>query len=69
MTNRAQFRTLTRLTLAAVLAVGTSACVAIYRDHGYFPPQDADALIDMCHAADVRVPAEILRRFVTRYIG
>ena len=45
MTNRAQFRTLTRLTLAAVLAVDTSACVAIYRDHGYVPnPEDLAAI-------------------------
>jgi GMP synthase (glutamine-hydrolysing) len=41
--------------------------IRVYRDHGYFPPEDADRLIAVCHAADVTVPAEILRRFVRRY--
>lgn len=41
--------------------------IRIYRDHGYFPPEDADRLIALCHAADVTVPGEILRRFVERY--
>lgn len=43
--------------------------IRIYSGHGYFPPEDADNLIDMCHAADVRIPGEILRRFVARYAG
>lgn len=41
--------------------------IRIYRNHGYFRPEDADRLIDQCHAADVRVPGEILRRFAARY--
>jgi GMP synthase (glutamine-hydrolysing) len=41
--------------------------IHIYRDHGYFPPEDADRLIEICHAADVTVPGDILRRFVARY--
>jgi len=41
--------------------------IHIYKDHGYFPPAQADQLIDMCHGADVTVPGEILRRFVARY--
>lgn len=41
--------------------------IRIYRNHGYFPPDQADALIAICHAADVRVPGEILRRFAARY--
>lgn len=41
--------------------------IHIYRDHGYFPPQDADRLIAVCHAANVTVPREILRRFAARY--
>ncbi|WP_299659498.1 glutamine amidotransferase [uncultured Ruegeria sp.] len=41
--------------------------IHIYKDHGYFPPDDAQKLIDMCHAADVTQPGEILRRFARRY--
>lgn len=41
--------------------------IRIYRNHGYFPPERADELIDICHAADVTVPGEILRRFAARY--
>ena len=41
--------------------------IRIYRNHGYFPPEQADALIETCHAASVSVPGEILRRFARRY--
>lgn len=41
--------------------------IRIYKDHGYFPPDQADELIDICHSATVTVPGEILRRFVARY--
>ena len=41
--------------------------IRIYRDRGYFPPEDADRLITLCREADVRVPARILSRFVERY--
>ena len=41
--------------------------INIYKDHGYFPPEDAQRLIDICHAADVTQPGEILRRFAERY--
>ncbi len=41
--------------------------IQIYRNHGYFPPEDADRLIEACHAANVTVPGEILRRFAERY--
>lgn len=41
--------------------------IRIYKDHGYFPPEASDDLIATCHAADVTVPGEILRRFVVRY--
>lgn len=43
------------------------ARIRIYRNHGYFPPETADALIDMCHSADVTQPEIILQRFVHRY--
>ncbi|WP_424984529.1 glutamine amidotransferase [Microbulbifer sp. S227A] len=41
--------------------------IRIYRNHGYFPPDQADALIQTCHAAEVTVPGEILLRFAQRY--
>ncbi|MGX9357196.1 glutamine amidotransferase [Roseobacteraceae bacterium S113] len=41
--------------------------ILIYKDRGYFPPDDAERLIEMCHAAQVEVPRHILRRFVERY--
>ena len=41
--------------------------IRIYRNHGYFPPEDADRLIAMCRAADVHAPEKILRNFVARY--
>lgn len=43
------------------------ARIRIYRNHGYFPPDTANDLIAMCHAADVTQPEIILRRFVERY--
>ena len=41
--------------------------IRIYRNHGYFPPEQADDLIALCHASNVTVPGEILRRFAARY--
>jgi GMP synthase (glutamine-hydrolysing) len=41
--------------------------IRIYRDKGYFPPEDADRLTAACHAADVSAPARILANFVTSY--
>lgn len=41
--------------------------INIYKHHGYFPPEDAQTLIDICNSADVTQPGEILRRFVQRY--
>ena len=41
--------------------------IRIYRNHGYFPPETADDLIAACHAAQVTVPGQILRRFAERY--
>ncbi len=43
--------------------------IRIYRHKGYFAPDEADDLIAMCHASDVTVPPDILRRFVARYGG
>jgi GMP synthase (glutamine-hydrolysing) len=41
--------------------------VRAYRNHGYFPPQDAERLIDAVSAVPVPESNEILRRFVERY--
>ncbi len=41
--------------------------IRIYRGHGYFAPDEADALTQACYAANVLFPKEILRRFVARF--
>lgn len=46
---------------------GFETRINIYRNRGYFPPEDADRLIGICQAADVQEPEKILRRFVSRY--
>ena len=43
------------------------ARINIYKDHGYFAPEQAGDLIAMCHAADVHAPEHVLRNFVARY--
>lgn len=46
---------------------GFETRIRIYKHKGYFPPEDAQRLIDMCRAADVHRPEVILRNFVARY--
>lgn len=46
---------------------GFETRIRIYRNKGYFPPEDADRLIAMCQSADVFAPEMILRNFVARY--
>ncbi|MCF8200217.1 MAG: glutamine amidotransferase [Sulfuritalea sp.] len=41
--------------------------IRIYRNRGYFPPEEADQLVAICRASDVHQPERILRRFVERY--
>ncbi len=41
--------------------------IRVYRDAGYFDPEEAEALEAACRAADVHVPERILEAFVTRY--
>lgn len=41
--------------------------VRVYKDKGYFPPSDADRIIEFCHRQDVRVPGRILKNFVDAY--
>jgi GMP synthase (glutamine-hydrolysing) len=43
--------------------------VRVYRDHGYFAPQDADADIARASSRRVTQPPKILRNFVERYGG
>ena len=46
---------------------GFEVRINIYKHRGYFPPEDADKLIEMCRAADVHAPEKVLRNFVDRY--
>lgn len=48
-------------------ADGFETRIRIYKNRGYFPPEEASDLIDMCRAADVFAPEMILRNFVRRY--
>ncbi|MFY0595336.1 MAG: glutamine amidotransferase [Cognatishimia sp.] len=41
--------------------------IGIYKHKGYFPPEEASTLVDMCRAANVYAPEKILRNFVERY--
>ncbi len=41
--------------------------IRIYRDRGYFAPEDAAALTDACRAEKITVPAQILAGFVSRF--
>lgn len=46
---------------------GLCARVDVYRNAGYFPPEDAERVKQAARAADVRHPFRILRTFVQRY--
>lgn len=48
-------------------ADGFETRINIYKNRGYFPPEDAQQLIDMCRAADVFAPEMVLRNFVNRF--
>ncbi|VAV93190.1 Glutamine amidotransferase, class I [hydrothermal vent metagenome] len=48
-------------------SAGFQTRINIYKHRGYFPPEAADDLIAMCHAADVHAPELVLRNFVKRY--
>lgn len=43
--------------------------IRIYRNRGYFRPDEADALTGACLASNVTEPMQILRRFVSRYVS
>ena len=46
---------------------GFTVRIHAYKHHGYFPPEEADALIVAVNRADTPHAREILRRFVARY--
>lgn len=50
-------------------ADGFALRIRIYRDKGYFPPEDAARLEAAVRAAEATAPARILRNFVARYRG
>lgn len=41
--------------------------INVYKDHGYFPPETADALIAAVQDEHTPLPQEMLQRFVRRY--
>ena len=41
--------------------------IQVYRNAGYFPPEESEKLIAMCRAEDIQMPERILRNFVARY--
>jgi len=43
------------------------ARIRLYKDYGYFPPTDAQRLIEYCHSQKVDVPERILRNFIDAY--
>jgi len=46
---------------------GISLRIRIYRNHGYFAPEQAESMIDQIRHETVTVPEIILKRFVDRY--
>ena len=48
-------------------AEGFETRIKIYKHRGYFPPEAANDLIEMCRGANVHAPEVILRNFVSRY--
>jgi GMP synthase (glutamine-hydrolysing) len=47
---------------------GFAVRIQVYKYHGYFPPEEADALIAAVNREDTPYGREILRRFTERYI-
>ncbi len=43
--------------------------INIYRDFGYFPPEDAEKLIKLVRAENIDMPEKVLRNFVGKYGG
>ena len=41
--------------------------IKVYNNHGYFRPEEAEAITERCLSVPITAPPEILRRFVARY--
>lgn len=50
-------------------ADGFATRIRIYKNKGYFPPEDAQRLTDMVYASNVEHAPKVLRNFVDRYRG
>jgi len=50
-------------------SAGFELRINIYRHRGYFRPEDAEKLIELCRAETVNMPERILQAFVARYRG
>ena len=48
-------------------AEGLIVRIHIYKNAGYFPPEDAEPLIEKVKAENITIPQTILKRFVDRY--
>jgi GMP synthase (glutamine-hydrolysing) len=46
---------------------GFAVRIRAYREHGYFPPEEADALLEAVRRERTPRAQEVLRRFVRRY--
>lgn len=46
---------------------GIHVRIDAYKDHGYFPPEEADSLKAMAEGSGVEVPGRLVRRFVELY--
>lgn len=46
---------------------GFEVRIGIYKHRGYFPPEAAEELVQMCRDADVHAPEKILQNFVAAY--
>ena len=50
-------------------AAGFETRINIYKHRGYFPPETAQDLINMCRGANVSAPEIILREFIKKYLA
>lgn len=46
---------------------GLALRINVYRNAGYFPPEDADRLIALAMQETITIPEQILKRFIDRY--
>ncbi|MBO9478657.1 glutamine amidotransferase [Shimia sp. R11_0] len=44
-----------------------STRINMYRNKGYFPPEEVERLMALCRAADAAAPPQIVKNFVARY--